>query len=172
MAPRKGPVRPLFRPRRARRELDRILSRTARSYRPLYRGGRSKALDRAEELAKEKAASARDMTEADVEAQTAEVERGFWPKLKRVARQIPFLEDLVAAYYAVLDRKTPLQVRAALAFALIYFLWMFDIIPDFIGIAGFADDGTVLATVIAQVGGAITEEHRRQAREALGMETA
>lgn len=138
--------------------------------RPLYRDGRSKALDRAEDLAKEKTASAHEVSEADVAAQTAEIERGFWPKVRRVARRIPYLEDLVASYYAVMDPNTPLQVRAVLVFALVYFLWMFDIIPDFLGIAGYADDGAVLATVIAQVGGAITAEHRRQARQALGMD--
>jgi uncharacterized membrane protein YkvA (DUF1232 family) len=61
-----------------------------------------------------------------------------------------------------------LQARAALVFGLLYFLWVFDIIPDFLGILGYADDGTVLATIIVQVGAAITDEHRRQAREALG----
>jgi uncharacterized membrane protein YkvA (DUF1232 family) len=68
------------------------------------------------------------------------------------------------------DPATPFQARAALAFGLLYFLWVFDIIPDFLGIVGFADDGTVLTTILVQVGSAITEDHRRQAREVLGVE--
>jgi uncharacterized membrane protein YkvA (DUF1232 family) len=68
---------------------------------------------------------------------------------------------LLAAYYAMRDPETPLQARAALVFGLLYFLWVFDIIPDFLGILGYADDGTVLTTIIVQVGAAITDEHRR-----------
>ena len=78
------------------------------------------------------------------------------------------LEDLVAAYYAMRDPETPLQARAALAFGLLYFLWIVDIIPDFLGLVGYADDGTVLTTIILQVGGAITDTHRAKARKALG----
>ena len=62
-------------------------------------------------------------------------------------------------------------MRAALALGLLYFLWIFDIIPDFLGFVGYADDGTVLTTIILQVGGAITDAHRAKAREALGMAT-
>ena len=120
-------------------------------------------------MAQEKVAEAQAKTEAEVAKEQAKVEANFWDKLKRVARQIPFLEDLIAAYYAMRDPATPFQARAVLVFGLLYFLWTFDIIPDFLGVVGFADDGTVLATIIAQVGGSITEDHRAKAREALGV---
>lgn len=165
---RDKPLR-LFKPGKGARELSRIEARAADEYATLYRDGRAKALDRAEEVAQEKVAEAREKTEAEVAKEQAKVEANFWDKLKRVARQIPFLEDLLAAYYAMRDPTTPLQARAALVFGLLYFLWTFDIIPDFLGVMGFADDGTVLATIIAQVGGSITEEHRERAREALGV---
>lgn len=163
------PRAPLFRPRRARRELQRIETKAFAEYRPLYKDGRSRALDRAEELAKIRAEEAKAQPEEKVEADKEKVEREFWPKVQRVARKLPYLEDLIAAYYALRDPQTPLRARAVLAFALLYFLWTFDIIPDFLGVVGFADDGTVLATVIAEVGGAITEDHRAKAREALGV---
>ncbi len=163
------PRAPLFKPGKARKALQRIESRAVAEYRPLYKDGRSRALDRAEELAKVRAEEAAAEPEEKVEADTEKVEREFWPKVQRVARKAPYLEDLIAAFYAMRDPKTPLRARAVLAFALLYFLWTFDIIPDFLGIVGFADDGTVLATVIAEVGGAITEDHRAKAREALGV---
>src|SRR5690606_13304528 len=59
------------------------------------------------------------------------VERGFWPKFRRVARRIPFAEDLLAAYYAAIDPKTPFSVRATLFGALAYFVMPADLIPDF-----------------------------------------
>ncbi|MEQ8434703.1 MAG: YkvA family protein [Oceanicaulis sp.] len=160
----------LFKPGKGEKALSRIEQRAGEAYAPLYKDGRAKALDRAEEVAQEKVAEAKAKTEAEVAKDQAKVEANFWDKLKRVARQIPFLEDLIAAYYAMRDPATPLQARAALVFGLLYFLWTFDIIPDFLGVVGFADDGTVLATIIAQVGGSITEAHREKAREALGVE--
>ena len=160
----------LFRPGKGARELSRIESLAMREYAPLYKGGRAKALERAAEAAREKADEARQADPEQVARDQARVEAGFWPKVKRVARQLPFLEDLVAAYYAMRDPMTPLQSRAALAFGLLYFLWMFDIIPDFLGVVGFADDGTVLTTILVQVGSSITEAHRKQAKEVLGVE--
>jgi uncharacterized membrane protein YkvA (DUF1232 family) len=166
---RDKPLR-LFKPSRAQRELLRIEARAGEDYAVLYKDGRAKALDRAEDVAQEKIAEAAQKTEAEVARDQAKVEANFWDKLKRVARQIPFLEDLLAAYYAMGDPATPLHARAALVFGLVYFLWTFDIIPDFLGVMGFADDGTVLATIIAQVGGSITEDHRVKAREVLGVQ--
>ena len=40
------------------------------------------------------------------------VRRDFWTKLKAVGRHIPFVEDLIAAYYCALDPATPTRVRA------------------------------------------------------------
>ena len=39
------------------------------------------------------------------------VRRDFWSKLKRFAGMVPFVEDLVAAYYCALDPATPMRVR-------------------------------------------------------------
>lgn len=52
---------------------------------------------------------------ADRLAQDREgVRRRFWRKLKRVAAQLPFAEDLLAAYYCAFDRQTPRHVQASL----------------------------------------------------------
>ncbi|WP_306016526.1 YkvA family protein [Oceanicaulis sp. MMSF_3324] len=159
----------IFRRGKGDKALENIQSRAEKAYAPLYKEGRTKALDRAEELARQRVEEASTRTEAEFERDEAKVEANFWPKVQRVARQIPFLEDLVAAYYAMRDPNAPLKVRAALALGLLYFLWIFDIIPDFLGLIGYADDGTVLTTIILQVGGAITDDHRSKARQALGL---
>src|ERR1041385_8565670 len=74
------------------------------------------------------------------------VRRGFWRKVKRFAARLPFVEDLIAAYYCAFDRDTPFQVKAALMGALAYFVLPFDAIPDMMPMLGFADDAAVLAT--------------------------
>ena len=97
----------------------------------------------------------------------AGVRRDFWAKLKRVARQIPFAEDIAAAYFCTLDPATPSRVKLVLLGAIAYFVLPFDGVADFLPLLGFADDAAVIATAISQVAGAITEAHRQKAREAL-----
>lgn len=93
--------------------------------------------------------------------------RNFWRKVARVAANIPFAEDLLAAYYCAFDRATPLQVRVTLIAALAYFVLPFDAIPDVLPVLGFTDDAAVLATAIKLVASHMTPEHRDAARNAL-----
>jgi len=97
----------------------------------------------------------------------------FWLKLKQVAAKLPFIEDLLAAYYCAFDKETPRHVQAALLGAIAYFILPFDFIPDMLPVLGFTDDAAVLATAIRLVASHITEDHRRAARAALkrGVET-
>jgi uncharacterized membrane protein YkvA (DUF1232 family) len=95
------------------------------------------------------------------------VRRRFWIKFKRVMSQLPFAEDLLAAYYCAFDRQTPRQVQVALLGAIAYFILPFDFIPDMLPIFGFTDDAAVLATAIRMVASHITPEHRSAARAAL-----
>ncbi|WP_374367822.1 YkvA family protein [Dongia sp.] len=103
------------------------------------------------------------------ERDRARVESGFWPKIRRLAAKVPFLNDLVAAYYCALDPKSPFQVRAVLMGALAYFVLPVDIIPDFIALFGFADDATVLYGAVKTVAKHITPEHREKAAAAIAM---
>ena len=48
------------------------------------------------------------------EEQERTVRRDFWAKLKQFAGQLPFVEDLVAAYYCALDPARPMRVRGIL----------------------------------------------------------
>ena len=95
------------------------------------------------------------------------IRREFWAKARRFAAQLPFAEDLLAAYYCAFDRNTPTQVRAALIGAIAYFVLPVDAVPDLMPLFGFADDAAVLAAAIRMVAGAIRPEHREAARAAL-----
>jgi uncharacterized membrane protein YkvA (DUF1232 family) len=95
------------------------------------------------------------------------VRRRFWGKAKRFAAQLPFIEDLLTAYYCAFDRGTPFQVKAALVGALAYFILPYDFMPDMLPVLGFADDAAVLATALRMVAAHIRPEHRIAARAAL-----
>ena len=91
--------------------------------------------------------------------------------MKKALKAIPFMEDVVAAYYCALDPNTPFRVRATLIGALAYFVMPLDIIPDFILALGFTDDAALLATVIGMFRAHIKPEHREAARRAFDGET-
>jgi len=91
----------------------------------------------------------------------------FWPTVKRALRHIPFIEEVAAAYYAMLDPTTPLSSRLTLLAALAYFVAPLDFVPDFIFALGFLDDASVLMAAISAVRSSIKEEHRVAARRAL-----
>lgn len=93
----------------------------------------------------------------------AKVEQGFWPKLRRMARRVPFLNDLLAAYYCASDPASPLEVKAVLMGALAYFVLPLDVVPDFLALFGFADDAAVLYGAVKTVAKHIKPEHRAKA---------
>jgi uncharacterized membrane protein YkvA (DUF1232 family) len=90
--------------------------------------------------------------------------QNFWRKLARVVAQIPFADDLLAAYYCAFDRDTPTHVKATLVAAIAYFVLPVDAIPDFLPVIGFTDDAAVVATAIKLVTNHITPRHREQAK--------
>lgn len=97
----------------------------------------------------------------------ARVERGFWTKLRKYVRHIPFVQDAGAAYYCAMDGETPLHVKAVLFGALAYFILPIDIVPDIIAWIGFTDDAAVLYAAIRTVSPHIKALHREQARAAI-----
>lgn len=97
----------------------------------------------------------------------ARVKRDFWRVVKKAAARIPFMDEVVAAYYCALDPATPTRVRATLIAALAYFVAPVDLIPDFLLGIGFTDDVTVLAGVLALLRAHIADRHREAARKAL-----
>ena len=95
------------------------------------------------------------------------VRREFWHKVRRAAVQLPFAEDLLAAWYCAFDRETPTEVRAALIGALAYFVLPFDAMPDVMPMLGFADDAAVLVTALRLVASHLLPEHRAAAQRAI-----
>ncbi|QPC86004.1 DUF1232 domain-containing protein [Mesorhizobium sp. NBSH29] len=96
-----------------------------------------------------------------------EVRQKFWATAKRAARQVPFMEDVVASYYCALDHRTPLRVKGTLLAALAYFVMPVDAIPDFILGFGFTDDIAVLSAALAAIRTHLTPAHRAAARRSL-----
>jgi uncharacterized membrane protein YkvA (DUF1232 family) len=96
-----------------------------------------------------------------------EIREKFWRTAKRAARQVPFMDEVVAAYYCALDRNTPLRAKAVLLAALGYFVLPADTIPDIVFGLGFTDDLAVLTAAIAAVRAHMTPAHRLAARDAL-----
>jgi len=97
----------------------------------------------------------------------AEVRARFWPTVRRALRAIPFIDEVVAAYYAMLDPTTPARARLVLIGALAYFVAPLDFIPDILLGLGFVDDVSVLLAALAAVRSSIKPEHREAARRAL-----
>ncbi|MEM5470725.1 YkvA family protein [Hoeflea sp. AS60] len=100
-------------------------------------------------------------------ADETSVRAGFWRTFAKAAKQIPFTEDLVAAYYCALDPQTPGKAKAVLFGALAYFVMPMDAIPDFLAVVGFSDDIAVLTLAIATVRANLTDAHRFAARKSL-----
>jgi uncharacterized membrane protein YkvA (DUF1232 family) len=98
---------------------------------------------------------------------SARVEKGFLPKLRRMVAYLPFAHSLLSAYYAALDPKTPLHVKAVLMGALAYFVMPVDLIPDFIALLGYGDDATVLFAALRTVATNITPDHKDRAQTKL-----
>lgn len=93
--------------------------------------------------------------------------RQFWRKLRLVFAQIPFAEDLLAAYYCAFDRTTPRRVQLMLIAAMAYFVMPADAVPDWLPVIGFTDDAAVLAATLKLVADHIRDDHRATAREKL-----
>lgn len=115
-------------------------------------------------------AMGREMSMAKLAERERKVRRDFWTKLKRVAGNVPFVEDLVAAYYCAMDPATPMRVRGMLLAALAYFIMPIDFIPDIVAGLGFADDMALLTAVIGLVSSSITPVHRAAAARTLDKE--
>ena len=94
----------------------------------------------------------------------------FWRTAKKAARHVPFMEDVVAAYYCALDKETPLRVKGILFAALGYFILPADTIPDVIFGLGFTDDIAVLTAALAAVRAHLKPAHLAAAKEALSQD--
>jgi uncharacterized membrane protein YkvA (DUF1232 family) len=127
--------------------------------------------NRAEEL--RRAAFSKEIVGYRLKEWERKVRRDFWPMLKHLAGQLPFVEDLIAAYYCALDPETPMRVRGILLATLAYFILRWRSRPltwlrRFPGL-GFTDDAAVLTAVFG-LSSHITPVHRAAAARTLGKE--
>ena len=95
------------------------------------------------------------------------VTQGFWPKIIKVAAQIPFATDAISVWYCARDPATPRAAKAMMMAGLAYFVLPTDAIPDILGIVGFTDDAAVFAALMAVVGKHLKPIHRQAADDLL-----
>lgn len=105
----------------------------------------------------------------EIDETMEQVREGFWPKVRRTLGRVPFVPDAVAMYYAMLDLRTPFWVKGVLATALLYFIMPLDTVPDFLSVAGYADDATLLFMTLKLVADHVRPEHLDHARTALDL---
>lgn len=93
----------------------------------------------------------------------------FQAKLTRVAGRVggELLFQAHLLYQMLKDGATPLATKAKILGALGYFIAPVDVVPDFIPVAGFADDLAVLVYVVRQVAVHTTRLHRDAAMAAV-----
>lgn len=113
---------------------------------------------------------ARHFKDAEENAQTNgdKVKTKFWKTLAKANKQLPAVEQVVAAYYCAFDPKTHTRTRAILLAALGYFVLPLDSIPDFLFGFGFTDDIAVLTLAFSAIKGSIKKSHINAARRKLG----
>jgi len=63
--------------------------------------------------------------------------------------------DDIMALWDLLNDNPSASIVALALFALGYFIFPFDAVPDFIPVAGYLDDGAVIASVVSQIGPAL-----------------
>ncbi|NBB15667.1 DUF1232 domain-containing protein [Caulobacter sp. SLTY] len=95
------------------------------------------------------------------------VREGFWPKVRKVAAKVPFLDDALAIWWCARDPETPIAAKGMMLAGLAYFILPTDAIPDVLAGVGFTDDAAVIAALLAVVGKNIKDRHRAAARKFL-----
>ena len=92
------------------------------------------------------------------------VARGFWPKIRKVASQVPFAADALSLWWCARDPATPMAAKGMMMAALAYFVLPTDVIPDVLPALGMTDDAAVIAAVIAIVGKNLKARHKDAAK--------
>ena len=126
----------------------------------------SVTLDPEAEIAPERA-----LVPAVMQLNEQRVDRGFWPKIRRVAAKVPFAREALSVWFCAKDEDTPLAAKGMMLAALAYFVLPIDAIPDVIAGLGYTDDAAVFAALLAILGRNLKPKHKDAAKAALdGME--
>lgn len=75
------------------------------------------------------------------------------------SRNLPFIDDVLAMWRMLCDDPDVTDVGIIL-FALGYFIWPADLVPDVIPVAGYADDAAVIAWATAALGSVLLRYRR------------
>lgn len=75
--------------------------------------------------------------------------------ITEMRENISLFFSMLADFFSGKYRKIPLKTGIKLLGALLYFVFIIDLIPDFLAVVGFTDDAAVLAWVINSIGGDI-----------------
>ena len=95
------------------------------------------------------------------------VDRGFWPKIRKVAAKVPFAREALSVWFCAKDEETPLAAKGMMLAALAYFVLPIDAIPDFIAGLGYTDDAAVFTALLAILGRNLKPKHKEAARRAI-----
>jgi uncharacterized membrane protein YkvA (DUF1232 family) len=91
----------------------------------------------------------------------------FWRRLKRALGGIPYFEEVIAAFYCALDRRTPAGPKAALFGALVLFILPSRRVPMLVRGLGYSGDLAGLVAALQGLHGHVRDEHRAAARAIL-----
>lgn len=96
-------------------------------------------------------------------------ESGFWKKLGKVAivAGSRLIYCALLLYYVLKSPDVSIKDKAMIIGALGYFILPVDLIPDFIPVAGYADDMAALVACYNAVKDNVTPEIEQQAQEKL-----
>ena len=109
----------------------------------------------------------RALTPAVMRLNEQKVDKGFWPKIRKVAARIPFATEVLSVWYCAKDEDTPLAAKGMMLAALAYFVLPTDAVPDFIAGLGYTDDAAVFTALMAIVGKNLKPQHRAAAKQAV-----
>ena len=70
----------------------------------------------------------------------------FWDKVKSLGKNV--LKPAMLLYYVMKSSDVPFATKAAITGALGYLILPLDLVPDFIPVAGYADDTAALWAIV------------------------
>ena len=65
-----------------------------------------------------------------------------------MGRRLSYLQEIFVLYYGVRDSRTPWYAKLTAFLALVYLISPFDLIPDFIPVAGYLDDLLIVPLIL------------------------